>query len=235
MKGDAKALAIANFSSFDLGGGNLMSDALSAMYADGDGIMRESGREALAAVERLRKIDPGAIAPENGARYPRRGLGPQMRQIAQLVKADIGLEIAFAQAGGWDTHLNQGGATGGFANRLRDLAESLHAFGQDLGDRMEKVVVVTLTEFGRTAKQNGTNGTDHGHASASLVMGGPVKGGKIHGRWPGLAPGRLYKKRDLAVTTDFRDILGELLSEHLEGEGMETVFPDHHAKRVGLL
>jgi uncharacterized protein (DUF1501 family) len=235
MKGDAKSLAIANFSSFDVGGGNVMSDALAGMYAEGEGPVKESGREAFAAVKRLRSINPGRFAPENGARYPRGGLGQQMLSIAQLIKADVGLEIAFAQSGGWDTHLNQGGATGGFANRLRELGSALHAFATDLGDRMENVVVVTLTEFGRTAKQNGTNGTDHGHGSASFVLGGPVNGGKVYGKWPGLATAKLWQKRDLAITTDFRDVLAEMLGGHLKGEGLDGVFPDHRPRKVGLL
>lgn len=165
----------------------------------GEGEMREAGAEAFQAVARLRRRNPAQFGPENGAQYPRGRFGEQMLSIAQFIKSDVGLEVAFADSGG-------------FANRLRELGEALHAFGQDLGDRMRDVVVVTLTEFGRTAKENGTNGTDHGHGSAFFALGGEVKGGKVLGKWPGLSRGNLHQKRDLAVTTDFRDILSEVMA-----------------------
>ena len=235
MRGDPKALAISNFRTFTVGGGDLMGDAFEGMYSGGEGEMREAGAEAFEAVSRLRRRNPAQFRPENGAQYPRGRFGEQMLSIAQLIKSDVGLEVAFADSGGWDTHLNQGGATGGFANRLRELGAALHAFSQDLGDRMQDVVVVTLTEFGRTAKENGTNGTDHGHGSVSFVLGGEVKGGKVLGKWPGLSRGSLYQKRDLAVTTDFRDILSEVMGNHLKAKGMDKVFPGHKPKKVGLL
>jgi len=236
MKGDAKALAIRTFESFVLGGGDFLGRAFEGMYGSGrDDVVHESGREALDAIHRLRRARPASREPENGAEYPGGAFGRQMKMIAQLVKADVGLSVAFAESGGWDTHLNQGGARGGLANRLRELGDSLHAFATDLGDRMRKVVVVTLTEFGRTAKENGTNGTDHGHGSASLVLGGEVKGGKVHGKWPGLAPAKLWQKRDLAVTTDFRDVVSEVLERHMGAGDLDAVFPDHRPKRVGLL
>jgi len=235
MKGDAKALAIANFNQFTVGGGEFMGDAFGEMYGAKRDTVGKAGREAFDAVKRLKRVDPAQFKPENGATYPRGRLGRQLLSIAQMVKAGIGLQVAFAEGGGWDTHLNQGGATCGLANRLREVGDSLHAFSQDLGDRMKNVVVVTLTEFGRTAKENGTNGTDHGHASVSFALGGAVKGGKVHGRWPGLSQGQLYQKRDLAVTTDFRDILSEVLTNHLGAGDLGKVFPDHKAKKVGLI
>ena len=236
MKGSPKALAIASFNAFNVGGGDTLGNAFGRMYAAGRGdVVRDSGREAFDAVRRLRRIDPSRFTPENGAKYPNGAFGRQMLSIAQLIKAGVGLEVAFAQSGGWDTHLNQGGATGGFANRLREFGEGLHAFSTDLGDRMRDVVVVSLTEFGRTAKENGTRGTDHGHASVSLILGGEVKGGKVYGRWPGLAEGQLYQKRDLAVTTDFRDILAEVLAGHMRSEGLGRIFPGHKPRRIGLV
>jgi uncharacterized protein (DUF1501 family) len=235
MRGNPKALAISNFRTFTVGGGDLMGDAFEGMYAGGEGEMNRAGAEAFDAVARLRRLNPAQHKPENGAQYPRGRFGEQMLSIAQLIKSNVGLEVAFADSGGWDTHLNQGGATGGFANRLRDLGQALHAFSQDLGDRMKNVVLVTLTEFGRTAKENGTNGTDHGHGSVSFVLGGEIKGGKVLGKWPGLSQGNLYQRRDLAVTTDFRDILTEVLGNHLHAKGIEQVFPGHKTKKVGLL
>jgi uncharacterized protein (DUF1501 family) len=155
-----------------------------------------------------------------------------MRQIAQLIKADVGVEVAFADLGGWDHHVNETGpraSVGQLANRLDEFGASLSAFYRDLGDRMEDVVVVTMSEFGRTAKENGNRGTDHGHANAMFVMGGPVKGGKVYGKWPGLAPEQLYEERDLALTTDFRDILSEAVRSHLGNTSLKSVFPNYVA------
>jgi uncharacterized protein (DUF1501 family) len=234
LRGDPKALAIANLGSFDVGGGDLLGDAFGELYGEGGDVVRSSGREAIDAVRRLKEIDPSRLEPANGATYPNGAFGRQMLTLAQLIKADIGVELAFAESGGWDTHLNQGGAAGALANRLREFADSLHAFARDLGDRMRDVVLVSLTEFGRTAKENGTHGTDHGHASVSFVMGGAVRGGRVLGRWPGLAENQLYQKRDLAVTTDFREVLTEVLENHLGADGINRVFPGLEPTRVGL-
>jgi uncharacterized protein (DUF1501 family) len=147
--------------------------------------------------------------------YPNGRFGASLSEISRLIKASIGLEIAFTEIEGWDTHVNQGSATGAMANRLRELAQGLTAFYQDLGDRMEDVVVLTLSEFGRTVRENGNRVTDHGHANVMFVLGGKVTGGKIFGRWPGLDPELLFEGRDLALTTDFRAVCGEVLSPHL--------------------
>jgi uncharacterized protein (DUF1501 family) len=155
-----------------------------------------------------------------------------MKQIAQLIKADVGIEVAFADIGSWDHHVNEIGpkaSVGQLANILGEFGGSLAAFYQDLGDRMEDVVVVTMSEFGRTAKENGNRGTDHGHANVMFVLGGPVKGGKVYGQWPGLAPEQLYEERDLALTTDFRDVLGEAVYSHLGNRSLKTVFPSYEA------
>ena len=236
MKGDERALAIQNFAAFSMGGRDFLGHAFEGMYRGGDDdVAHRSGREALDAIERLKRVNPTKFKPENGAVYPRGRVGPQLLMISQMIKADLGLRIAFMDCGGWDTHLNQGGPTGGLANRLREVGGGLHAFAQDLGDRMKNVVVVTMTEFGRTAKENGTNGTDHGTASVSFVLGGEVNGGKVYGKWPGLTPGKLWQKRDLAVTTDFRDVLGEVLTKHMKAPDTGTVFPKYKPKKVGLL
>jgi uncharacterized protein (DUF1501 family) len=161
--------------------------------------------------------------------YPRGRYGESLKEVAQLIKADVGLEVAFTEVGGWDHHAGEGGVQGQLAGRLRELGHALAAFQKDLGERMQDVVLVTLTEFGRTVRENGNRGTDHGHASVSFVTGGGVHGGKVHGRWPGLAADQLYEGRDLAVTTDFRDLLGELLTRHVGAKDLGPVFPGYTA------
>jgi len=198
-----------------------------------DGAVRDAlhgtGKETFEAIEYLKKNDPARYQPAEGAVYPRSKYGDGLKQIAQLIKADIGVEMAFAETPGWDHHAAEGGAEGQIANRLRDLGQALAAFHRDLGDRMADVVVVTMTEFGRTVRENGNRGTDHGHASVSFVMGGSVNGGHVHGKWPGLGDGDLYESRDLAVTTDFRDLLGEVLTRHCGGRDLKAVFPGYEA------
>ncbi len=130
-----------------------------------------------------------------------------------------------ARTGGWDHHVNEGGSQGQLANNLRQFGDALAAFHRDLGERMGKVVVLTMSEFGRTARENGNRGTDHGHANAMFVLGGPVKGGKVYGSWPGLKPGQLNEERDLALTTDFRDVFAEIVVRHLGADNAEPVFP----------
>ncbi len=173
----------------------------------------------------LRSAAPGAYEPAHGAQYPRVSFGDSMRSIAQLMKANLGVEVAFAEMGGWDTHQNQGGANGQLANRLREWSDSLAAFRTDMGQDGEDVVIVTMSEFGRTVHQNGTGGTDHGHANVMLVLGAPVRGGKIYGSWPGLDADQLNEHRDLAITTDFREVLSEAASATLGTGSMQTVFP----------
>lgn len=236
LRGHRKALAIESLGGFTVAGGAFLSEAIGGMYAaGGDDPLHSAGREAFAAVERLKELNPGRFAPENGAEYPRGRFGDQMKTVAQLVKADVGLEVAFVDAGGYDTHLNQGAGAGALAGRLAELGQAMHALALDLGDRMSDVVVATLTEFGRTAAENGTRGTDHGTASVAFVLGGPVKGGKVHGKWPGLAKEQLFEKRDLAVATDYRDLLGEILTAHLGAKNLPQVFPGHRPAPLGLL
>jgi uncharacterized protein (DUF1501 family) len=151
-----------------------------------------------------------------------------MMQIAQLLKSNLGVEAAFTDIGGWDTHQNQGSVNGQLADRLRDFSSSIAAFWRDLGDGAENVTLVTMSEFGRTARENGTGGTDHGHANAMFVLGGQVKGGKVYGRWPGLANGQLNEGRDLAVTTDFRQVLGEAVAKSIGARNLDLVFPNAH-------
>lgn len=191
--------------------------------------LAETGKDTFEAVNYLKKADPAKYKPENGALYPNSRLGRSMLQIAQMIKAGIGLEIAFAETGGWDTHLNQGGPRGQLANLLRDLANSIAAFTTDLGPRMDDVVLLTMSEFGRTARENGSRGTDHGHGNAMLVFGNSVRGGKVYGDWRGLKNDQLYEGRDLAVTTDFRDVFAEAAYKHLGSKDLANLFPKYSA------
>lgn len=187
----------------------------------------ETGKETFEAVNYLKKADPAKFKPENGAQYPNSPLGRSLMQIAQMIKAGIGLEVAFAEAGGWDTHTNQGGARGQLANLLRDFGASIGALTTDLGKRMDDVLILTMSEFGRTVRENGGRGTDHGHGNAMFAIGGPVKGGKVYGDWKGLRTENLYDGRDLAVTTDFRDVFAEVAQKHLGNRKVADVFPNY--------
>ncbi len=177
------------------------------------------------AVKMLRAANPQRYLPQNSAEYPRSQFGTRLLQIAQLIKANVGLEIAFADVGGWDTHVNQGSSTGQLAQRLDDFSRSIAALVTDLGDKMDDVVILTMSEFGRMAKENGNRGTDHGHAGALFVIGGHVKGGKVHGKWPGLEQEQLYEGRDLALTTDFRSVFAEIVQDHLGARALDRIFP----------
>jgi len=189
--------------------------------------LSETGAETFQAVNFLKEANPAQYKPENGAVYPNSQLGRSLRQIAQLIKAGVGLEVAFAEANGWDTHNNQGGARGQLANLLRDFGQSIAAFATDLGKKMDDVVLLTMSEFGRTARENGTRGTDHGHGNAMLVLGNSVKGGKVYGDWAGLKNDQLNEGRDLAVTTDFRDVFGEIAYKHSGNKELNKIFPNH--------
>ncbi len=190
-------------------------------------VLGGAGKEAFEAIEMLKKADPTKYQPQNGANYGNTNFGRTMQQIAQLIKANVGLEIAFAEIGGWDTHANQGNAQGQLANRLREFGGGLAAFYKDLGDKMSDVVVLTMSEFGRTIRQNGARGTDHGHATAFTVMGGAVNGGKVLGKWPGLADEQLFQRRDLMHTTDYRDVFAEVAQKHLGANDLNKVFPKY--------
>jgi uncharacterized protein (DUF1501 family) len=233
LAGRAPAVAMANVNGFNLrpAAGAGVARGFEDMYAGAvQDVLHGTGQETFEAIAFLKKSDPGRYTPAPGADYPRGRYGDSLKQIAQLIKADVGVEMAFTEVGGWDHHAAEGGVQGQLAVRLREFGQTLAAFQRDLGDRMQDVVLVTLTEFGRTVRENGNRGTDHGHASVSFVLGGGVRGGRVHGRWPGLAPDRLYEGRDLAITTDFRDLLGELLARHMGTRDLEKVFPGYDAK-----
>ncbi len=231
LRGSAPAMALLDVRQFKVMAqnstqGQVAEGGFEAMYAQTvDHALRGTGTETFEAIDMLRKADPGKYQPENGADYGKNRLGQSLQQIGQLLKANIGAEVLFVDCGGWDNHVNEGGAQGQLSNLLKDLGQGMAAFRQDMGDRMENIVFVTMSEFGRTAKENGNRGTDHGHANCMFVMGGDVKGGKVYGRWPGLGEGQLNEGRDLALTTDFRSVLGEILHKHNDVKDLAPVFP----------
>jgi uncharacterized protein (DUF1501 family) len=229
LAGRARAVALNAISEFGVrgtGAGDAMAARLSRDYAAAsDPALRATGREAFDALRILHEADPGRFAPEHGAEYPAAPIGRRLKEIAQLIKADVGLEIAATDCGGWDTHAGQGASRGQLASRLKELGDALAAFSADLCERMASVCVVTMTEFGRTVKENGARGTDHGHGSVMLVLGGGVKGRRVLARWKGLREQDLFEGRDLAVTTDHREVLSEVLAQHLGVTDLATVFP----------
>jgi len=231
LAGKVPAIALSSVNSFAVGGrGPAPSPAASAFEAmygqSGDHILHSTGEETFEAVKMLRDANPAQYKPAAGIDYPTSEFGKNMMQIAQLLKANLGVEAAFTDIGGWDTHQNQGSVNGQLADRLRDFSSSIAAFWHDMGDGAENVTLVTMSEFGRTARENGTGGTDHGHANAMFVLGGQVRGGKVYGRWPGLADGQLNEGRDLAVTTDFRQVLGEAVTKSMGARDLDLVFPN---------
>src|SRR6476620_10655936 len=226
LEGSSETVAMNSLDEFTVRTTGSQADRLEALYRTGSAdLVHGTGSEMFDAVKMLRAANPQKYVPRNGAEYPRTQFGQRLLQIAQLIKADVGLEIAFADVGGWDTHVNQGSTNGQLALRLDDFAQSIAALVTDLGDRMGDVVVLTMSEFGRMAKENGNRGTDHGHAGALFVIGGDVKGGKVYGKWPGLEQEQLYEGRDLALTTDFRSVFSEITSKHMGATHPDKIFP----------
>jgi uncharacterized protein (DUF1501 family) len=227
LQGRAPAVSIPDLKQFKMNGPQqTVQGGFEAMYAQTvDQALHGVGTQTFEAIDQLKKINPDAYQPENGADYPKSRFGQSLQEIAELFKADVGLEVAFLDSGGWDHHVNEGGVQGQLSNLLRDLGQGIAAFHQDMGDRMGDVVFVSMSEFGRTAHENGNRGTDHGHANCMFVMGGDVKGGKVYTRWPGMGEGQLHDGRDLAVTTDYRSVLSEIMTKHLGNSNLGTVFP----------
>ena len=240
LDGKIPAVAVNRVQDFAVGGKSPnaapISSAFEAMYAgSADTVLHGTGQETFEAVKMLKAADPAQYKPVAGANYPNGAFGDNMRQIAQLLKANLGVEAAFTDIGGWDTHQNQGSVNGQLANVLRNFSDGLAAFWTDMGNDAENVVLVTMSEFGRTAQQNGTGGTDHGHANVMFVLGGAVKGGKVYGKWPGMETEQLYQNRDLAITTDFRQVLGEAAFRTLGARNLELVFPGSQLKAAQFL
>lgn len=236
LTGKAPALTMTSIEEFRLRD-SLSAPALQRYYANvKDPLFRQGGENLFEAMRILRSVE-ATLPPAASDGYPNGRFGGSLKEISRLIKANVGLEIAFTEIEGWDTHVNEGGAKGQMANHLKELADGLAAFYQDLGDRMDDVVLLTLSEFGRTARENGNRGTDHGHANVMFVLGGKIKGGKIYGRWPGLEPELLYEGRDLNLTTDFRAVCGEVLLRHMGQKELSRVFPGYKfpARPLGIV
>jgi len=233
LRGDQSAIAVNDVQQFRAG--DETASLVERMYAmSPDKPLASAGKDAFAAMKMIRSLNATAYNPGGGAQYGQGGeLGRSLQQIARLIKADAGVEAAFAEVGGWDHHQNEPNL---MSNVLRQFGAALAAFCTDMGDRMEDIVLVTMSEFGRTAQENGNSGTDHGHGDVMFVMGGPVRGGKVYGKWPGLEKEQLYEGRDLAVTTDFRQVLSELVRGHLGATDLSLVFPGYRPEApLGLL
>lgn len=196
--------------------------------------VRDTGRETVETLKRYREIMAKPVSGER-AEFPAGKLGDQLKDIAHVMRSDVGLEVACVDVGGWDDHVNEGGVEGNLATRLKTLGDALGAFATDIGERLNDTLVVCMTEFGRTARENGNNGTDHGHGGFMFLLGGKVEGGKVHGTWNGLKDDALYQKRDLAVTTDFRDVFNEVLCSHAGLTPKDGFFPGYSPKRVNGL
>ena len=234
LQGPAPSVAMGSLASFDIhADASAKASFESAYQTAADQVLNGTASEAFDAMRTLSRRTTGAGArPANGAVYPRSPFGQALQEIASLARADVGLEVAFAESTNWDHHVNEGAATGQMANRLDDFSQGIAALARDLGDRMADTVILTMSEFGRAVAENGSRGTDHGHGNAMLLIGGSVRGGKVHGDWPGLGPEQRFEGRDLAVTTDFRDVFAEVVVRHL-GATPETaarVFPGYALK-----
>jgi uncharacterized protein (DUF1501 family) len=235
LQGSLHASAVRSLSEFRLalpdGWGEEFRGLLAGLYAGGSDPARAAGRGALELLHSLEKLDPEKYSPEGAAAYPDGEFGRGLRQVAQLLKAEVGLEVAAVDLGGWDSHVAQGALMEGL---MRQLAQGLHAFHADLGDRLRQVTVVAMSEFGRRVNENGGLGTDHGRATAMFVMGGGIRGGKVYGQWPGLAAERLDRDGNLRVTTDYRDVLAELVERRLRNPDITRVFPAYSPRHPGL-
>jgi uncharacterized protein (DUF1501 family) len=233
MQGKAPTLAISNLADFTIRAGKSSASVQGGFEEIYDqtvnDVLRGTGKETFEAVNYLKKVNPSQYQPANGAQYPRTPFGNSLLQIAQLIKAGVGLEVAFTDTPGlnWDTHFNEGNGRGQLGNLLQQFSNAIATLYTDLGKRMDDVVILTMSEFGRTARENGSRGTDHGHANAMFVIGNDVHGGKVYGEWPGLRSDQLYEGRDLALTTDFRDVFGEIASRHLGTSNLQSVFPGY--------
>lgn len=238
LRGSIPVSALRSIADFHLGGdlraAAQMQAALATLYA-GDDPLSAIGQETLQILRTIEKLDPQRYQPAGDAAYPDSDFGIGLRQVAMLIKAEVGLEVAALDVGGWDTHFAQGGSRGLMAGLLANLARGLAAFHADLFDHADRLTVVVMSEFGRRATENASLGTDHGHGGLMLVMGGNVAGHRVHGDWPGLAGEQLFGPGDLAVTTDYRDVLGEVCAKRLNNHALQEIFPDYEVTLRGFL
>jgi uncharacterized protein (DUF1501 family) len=240
--GDNPSVAISNLQDFAIQmrgnpmGANVAAKSFEDLYDQtSSSLLNKTGKESFDAVKMLQKADVKNYKPANNVVYPNSALGNSLKQIAQLIKMDVGLEVAFAESGGWDTHFNQGALTGVFARNVNDLSTSITSLWNDLEAYQDDVTIMTMTEFGRTVKQNGTGGTDHGRASCNFILGNGVNGGKVHGDLKTLAVENLEDGRDLAVTTDFRSVFSEVADKHLRINSDNVLFPEWKGSKIGVM
>jgi len=236
LQGAAPALAMGKAADFAVADMGARASFEEIYQATQDKSLNGTGGEAFDAMRTLAKKTSGPYRPANGAAYPRSPFGQALQEIARLAKSDVGLEIAFAESTQWDHHVNQGAATGQMANRLDDFSRGIAALVQDLGERMADTVILTMSEFGRAVAENGSRGTDHGHGNAMFVIGGSVKGREVYGQWPGLRADQRFEGRDLAVTTDFREVFSEVVVKHLGATTATAaqVFPEYGIKAAAF-
>ncbi|MCI0399130.1 MAG: DUF1501 domain-containing protein [Chloroflexi bacterium] len=237
LTGTVSATALQSIAEYHLQGRDErvgeMQALLQALYTQGDDMLAMTAEQTFAAIEVLSKIDMTTYQPR-GRAYPEQDFGLAMQMVAQLIHADVGVEVACVDLGGWDTHVAQGSGQGQMANLLTTLGQGLAAFYEDLQAKMDSVTVVVMSEFGRRLQENGSLGTDHGHGNMMMVLGGGVNGGRVFARWPGLADEQLVGPGDLAITTDYRDVLGELIAKRLNNPRLEEVFPGYTVNEIGL-
>jgi uncharacterized protein (DUF1501 family) len=241
MQGDHDALAINNLEEFMIQmrgnplAGNMAANSFEQLYDQtSNQLLKQSGKESFEAMKMLDLKLVKNYTPAPGAIYPNSPLGKSMKQIAMLVKMNIGMEVAFAESGGWDTHFNQGTTNGSFARNLKDFSDSIAAFWKDMAGYQDDVTVMTMTEFGRTVHQNGTGGTDHGRASCLFVLGNDVQGGKVYHKMGSLDKASLEDNRDLPVTTDFRSVFGAVAKKHLKVVDTAKLFPGYEGDLLYL-
>lgn len=238
LYGSVPATALQSIIDFHLNGdprvASQMQQVLSNLYGGSDTVA-QVGQETLKVLDTMQQLDPNTYLPHAEAVYPESEFGEGLRQIAMLIKADVGLEVATIDVGGWDTHFAQGSSIGLMAGLLGNLAGGLGAFHADMADHLDRMTLIVMTEFGRRAKENASLGTDHGHGGVMWLLGGNVKGRQVHGRWPGLAREQLFGPGDLAVTTDYRDILAEVITRRLNNPAIEQIFPDYITTSHGFL
>jgi uncharacterized protein (DUF1501 family) len=234
LTGSVPVSALRSITDFHLGGDpralQQMRLALNNVYQND-----VLGQDTLSIMDTLQTLDPLKYTASREAKYPDTEFGLALKQTAMLIKAQVGLEVSAIDLGGWDTHFAQGSATGIMPNLMKDLAEGLAAFHADMADHQNQLTTVTMSEFGRRASENGSLGTDHGHGSMMMVLGGNVDGGKVHGQWPGMDEGQLIGPGDLAVTTDYRDVLSEILTKRLNNPATSEIFPEYQPSMPNVI
>lgn len=228
LSGSAPITAFRSIADFRFGSdarhAHILQSALAALYT-GEQPLAALGRETLGLLSAFSTHNPSDYPAVSDPPYPQGKFGLGLQQIAMLIKAGLGLEVAAIDLDGWDTHFAQGGAAGQMANLAAELGQGLAALYADLTSHLQHLTVVVMTEFGRRAYENGSLGTDHGHGGAMLVLSGNVLGGKVYADWPGLSPGQLLPPGDLAVTTDYRHVLAEICLKRLRNPALAQIFP----------